>query len=156
MFPYLHERATQVQVPHVMLLDWLLPWVWHEPWYWHALLCAAFWMINGQFENCIWFAGGTFALYSLICRFAGMRPATNGVPDASDVTLSRYRSVPYASFLAVMWGCLGFVLACNAKNMLVRTAMYAFWNGCNACNLTNAPRAVGTQGTRTSRGCHLG
>ncbi|KAL3134225.1 hypothetical protein ABBQ38_006660 [Trebouxia sp. C0009 RCD-2024] len=34
--------------------------------------------------------GGTFALYSLICRFAGMRPATNGIPDASDVTLSRY------------------------------------------------------------------
>ncbi|KAL3135172.1 hypothetical protein ABBQ38_006263 [Trebouxia sp. C0009 RCD-2024] len=34
--------------------------------------------------------GGTFALYSLICRFAGMRPATSGVPDASDVTLSRY------------------------------------------------------------------
>ena len=59
-------------------------------------------MINGQFENYVWFAGGTFALYSLICRFAGMRPATNGVPDASDVTLSRYRSVRYASFLAVM------------------------------------------------------
>ena len=37
-------------------------------------------------------AGGTFALYSLICRFAGMRPANNGVPDASDVTLSHYRS----------------------------------------------------------------
>lgn len=34
--------------------------------------------------------GGTFALYSLICRFAGMRPANNGVPDASDVTLSHY------------------------------------------------------------------
>jgi len=31
-------------------------------------------------------------LYSLICRFAGMRPANNGVPDASDVTLSHYRS----------------------------------------------------------------
>jgi len=37
-------------------------------------------------------AGGTFALYSLICRFAGMQPANNGVPDASDVTLSHYRS----------------------------------------------------------------
>ena len=37
-------------------------------------------------------AGGTFALYSLICRFAGMRPANNGIPDASDVTLSHYRS----------------------------------------------------------------
>ncbi|DBA74693.1 TPA: hypothetical protein ACH3X2_009358 [Trebouxia sp. C0005] len=34
--------------------------------------------------------GGTFALYSLICRFAGMRPANNGIPDASDVTLSHY------------------------------------------------------------------
>ncbi|KAL0023251.1 hypothetical protein WJX79_010795 [Trebouxia sp. C0005] len=34
--------------------------------------------------------GGTFALYSLICRFAGMRTATSGLPDASDVTLSRY------------------------------------------------------------------
>ncbi|KAL3134555.1 Potassium transporter [Trebouxia sp. C0009 RCD-2024] len=43
-----------------------------------------------KFRVEIWFAGGTFALYSLICRFAGMRPATNGIPDASDVTLSRY------------------------------------------------------------------
>lgn len=40
-------------------------------------------------------AGGTFALYSLICRHAGMRPANNGAPDASDVTLSHYRSVAY-------------------------------------------------------------
>ncbi|KAL3134368.1 hypothetical protein ABBQ38_006623 [Trebouxia sp. C0009 RCD-2024] len=34
--------------------------------------------------------GGTFALYALICRHAGMRPANNGAPDASDVTLSHY------------------------------------------------------------------
>ncbi|KAL3139069.1 Potassium transporter [Trebouxia sp. C0010 RCD-2024] len=34
--------------------------------------------------------GGTFALYSLICRYAGIRPANNGVPDASDVTLTHY------------------------------------------------------------------
>ncbi|KAL3152408.1 hypothetical protein ABBQ32_001459 [Trebouxia sp. C0010 RCD-2024] len=34
--------------------------------------------------------GGTFALYSLICRHAGIRTANNGVPDASDVTLTHY------------------------------------------------------------------
>ncbi len=47
-------------------------------------------------------AGGTFALYSLICRFAGMRPANNGVPDASDVTLSHYRSAQL--LLTAMFG----------------------------------------------------
>lgn len=36
--------------------------------------------------------GGTFALYSLLCRHAGLTPANSGAPDAADIELSRYSS----------------------------------------------------------------
>ncbi len=34
--------------------------------------------------------GGTFALYSLLCRFIGINPGLKGKPTADDLSLLRY------------------------------------------------------------------
>jgi hypothetical protein len=34
-------------------------------------------------------AGGTFAAYSLLCRFAGIRPANAGAPDSTDMQVCK-------------------------------------------------------------------
>jgi len=45
-------------------------------------------------DPCACCAGGTFALYALLCRHSGIRLARQGSPDAADSSLSNYRSVP--------------------------------------------------------------
>jgi hypothetical protein len=42
-------------------------------------------------------AGGTFALYSLLCRYAHITPANSGAPDESDMKLVQYSSSRRAS-----------------------------------------------------------
>ena len=44
--------------------------------------------------TCAWRAGGTFALYSLLCRHIGILPGSrqSAVPDPADVLLSAYSS----------------------------------------------------------------
>ena len=46
-------------------------------------------------QLCAWRAGGTFALYSLLCRHIGILPGSrqSAAPDPADVLLSAYSSV---------------------------------------------------------------